>query len=338
MSRNNWNNENNKIMYHCEKCDHYSSHKHNFLSHCRTRRHLLFQNGITLEMSKITPDHIEHKCSSCGKEFMTQSGLWKHAKKCPKTNSQNQIVDILLKQNQEYKEMLMSKTCEMQQQNKDHMDILLKKDEDLKTLILEICKTTSHGNAITNNTNNSINNNSHNTNNIHSNNKTFNLQFFLNETCKNALNLSEFIQSVKSSVEDIETVGTLGYVDGTSNMILKHLNDLGVERRPIHCTDQKRQTLYIKENNEWLKEDDNMGHMHLLVDAVQKTNLRQLPLWQKLHPSCLKSNSIHTDTYNTMSQELMGGFCHKVKLHVKDSKIINKIVKNVSVDKTLYSI
>ncbi len=168
------------------------------------------------------------------------------------------------------------------------------------------------------------------------NNNTFNLQVFLNETCKDAINLSDFVKTLKSSFADIEKVGSAGYVDGTSEVIIKHLNNLGVEKRPIQCTDAKRQTLYIKEDNQWTKEDPDLRRLQWLVDEVQRINLRVLPLWREKHPACLTSNSIHTSTYNNMSQELMGGDCSNVRIQAKDHKIINKIIKEVVIDKQMF--
>lgn len=340
--------------FYCELCDHYSSRSDHFAKHLLTRKHEYFQNQKKVgEMSNLkvgysciecnfhtsckrdydrhitTNKHKNHKkvgsdfshettsqksnfvCTNCDSTFLTHSGLWKHKNKCVRRDETN-VTEKLL----EY----------IEKRERQHDAYLEKKDHELKNLVIELCKS---NNAVTNN----INNGNINSNN---NNKTFNLQLFLNETCKDALNLSDFIKSIKVSVEDLESIGSLGYVDGTSNVIIKHLNNLGVEKRPIQCTDAKRQTLYVKENDEWFKEDTDFKSLHKLVDEVQKINLRQLPLWRETHPNCLKSNSIHTDTYNTMSQELMGGFCTKVKLHVKDNKIINKIIKEVVIDKQLY--
>ena len=148
--------------------------------------------------------------------------------------------------------------------------------------------------------------------------------------------MSDFIKSIQVGFEDIERIGNIGYVDGIAGIIIKSLNALGVEKRPIHCTDAKRQTLYIKENDKWTKEDANWSHLQHMVNEVQKINLRQLPAWREQHPNCLTSSSKFTTTYNTMSQELMGGECKKVKLQVKDNKIMNKIMKEVIIDKSLF--
>jgi hypothetical protein len=148
--------------------------------------------------------------------------------------------------------------------------------------------------------------------------------------------MSDFIKSIQVGFEDIERIGNIGYVDGISGIIIKSLQELGVEKRPIHCTDAKRQILYIKENNEWMKEDADWSHLQQMVNDVQKINLRQLPFWREHHPNCLTSTSKYTTTYNTMSQELMGGDCKKVKIQVKDNKIMSRIMKEVVIDKSMF--
>lgn len=287
-------------VYTCDKCNYSTARYDTFQRHLASQKH----NKTNIE--------LQLKCASCKKEFQSKSGLWKHVSKCERPKSD---MDALL-------------------------TYMGKKDEDFKTLIMELLKTTqiNQSNSIVQNNNNNtlIQNNNCNNNNTTNNNNSFNLNFFLNETCKDAVNMSDFIKSIQVGFEDIERIGNIGYVDGISGIIIKSLQELGVEKRPIHCTDAKRQTLYIKENNEWTKEDPEWSHLQHMVDEVQKINLRQLPAWRDQHPNCLTSSSKYTTTYNTMSQELMGGDCKKVKMQVKDNKIMNKILKEVIIDKSLF--
>ena len=299
----------NEQKFYCENCDFTSSHKANFTRHCQSIKHS--QCHRKTEENRKTPgvQCSEYKCMNCLSTFVTQSGLWKHKQKCT-GGKQTDVVEILMKQNQEYKEMLCN--------------IISKKDEDLKNVVVEICKNMQTNNCITNNINN-------NTNNV--NNNTFNLNLFLNETCKDAMNLSDFIKGVKVSIDDIEHIGKVGYVDGLSDLIIKNLNELGVERRPIHCTDAKRRIVYVKEDNKWEKEDDAMTRLKKMVCGVQHANFATLKKWRDMYPSCLTANSIYTDTYNTMSQELMGGDCEKVSLAAKELKIISKVARGMTIDK-----
>jgi hypothetical protein len=303
--------------FYCEKCDYNTCHKNDFTKHCQTIKHRV--NNFVIP---VIPEQVEtiFSCETCGKGYHSAVGLWKHTKKCNKkdtivTTKDVSVVEVLQKENEELK---MS---------------IFRRDEEFKNLIIELCKSTQ-----TNVQNNTLiqNNSSVTNNNTTHNNNSFNLNFFLNETCKDALNMSDFIKSIQVGFEDIERIGNIGYVDGISGLIIKSLQQLGVERRPIHCTDAKRQTLYIKENNEWTKEDSDWSHLQHMVDEVQKINLRQLPAWREQHPNCLTSTSKYTTTYNTMSQELMGGDCKKVKIQVKDNKIMSRIMKEVIVDKSLF--
>ena len=224
------------------------------------------------------------------------------------------------------KEILLNQSQFMLSQSKEHGDRLIKQEEDFKCLIVEICKNTQ--------TNNNLSiQNMQNINNTTVNNNTFNLNLFLNETCKDAMNLSDFIKGVKVSIDDIEHIGKVGYVDGLSDLILKNLNELGIERRPIHCTDAKRQIVYVKEDDKWEKEDENMTKLKKMVCGVQQANFATLKKWREMYPSCLTANSIYTDTYNTMSQELMGGDCGKIALSVKELKIISKVARGMTIDK-----
>ena len=291
-------------------CDYFSCNKTDFDRHCDTIKHknrFLETNG-----NKKNEKNELFICNICGKDFMSNSGLWKHEKSCKGSTTSidsttNLILDKLVKS--------QMKIAHMITQN----------NNDFQRMIIELCKNTT--NITQQNT--MINNN-----NIQQNNNTFNLNLFLNETCKDAMNLSDFIKGVKVSIDDIEHIGKVGYVDGLSDLIIKNLNELGVERRPIHCTDAKRQIVYVKEDDKWEKEDESMSRLKKMVCGVQHANFATLKKWREMYPSCLTANSIYTDTYNTMSQELMGGDCEKISLSIKDLKIISKVARGMTIDKT----
>ena len=175
-----------------------------------------------------------------------------------------------------------------------------------------------------NNTINQTNNN----NNSH--NKTFNLQFFLNETCKDAMNIMDFVDSIKLQLSDLERVGELGYVEGISNIIVKNLKGLDVTQRHVHCTDKKRETMYIKDEDKWEK-DDEQKKMHKMVRRVADKNARMLPKFKEAHPDCLKSSSRYSDQYNKIIMEAMGG--RGDNDFEKEEKIIKRVSKEVIVDK-----
>ena len=212
--------------YTCDFCHYHTSNKKDYDKHILTPKHQKNQNGNNLEImeNKNIPEHI----CECSKKFITYSGLWKHKQKCIKPENvqkeesefkvlTNLVLEVV-KQNQEL----------INQNNEAH-----KYNQELTNKIVEISK-----NGICNTTITNSNNNSHN--------KTFNLNVFLNETCKDAMNIMDFVDSLKLQLSDLENVGRLGYVEGISNIIIKNLNALDETERPLHCTDKKRETIYIK--------------------------------------------------------------------------------------------
>jgi hypothetical protein len=297
--------EKNTKKYNCKLCDYYTSSKKDISKHLLTSKHKKRENGNKMEI--LGNDKIPTLICMCAKKFITQSGLWKHKQKCPYcsdidtdvTNSDNDVKILtnmvleVVRQNQE----LISQNSETQKQN-----------QELTNKLYEICK---------NGTNNTlINNNSHN--------KTFNLQFFLNETCKDAMNIMDFVDSIKLQLTDLEKVGEVGYVEGISNIIVNNLKELDVTLRPIHCTDKKREVLYIKDENKWEKEDDEKKKLRKVIKRVAHKNARLLQAYKEKHPDCGKSSSVYSDQYNKIIIEAMGG------LGNNDLEKENKIIKNIT--------
>ena len=220
-------------------------------------------------------------CENCDKEYNDRAGLWRHKKKCQETNIEASKDDTA------DKELIM---------------MLVKQNTEL----LEVIKNGTHNT-----------NNSHNTNSL---NKTFNLQFFLNETCKDAMNIMDFVDSIKLQLTDLEKVGEIGYVEGISNIITTNLNALDVTQRPIHCTDKKRETLYIKDEDKWEKENEEKKKIRKVVKKVAHKNLMLLQKFKEVHPDCIKSASKFSDQYNKLIIESMD----------TDKENENKIIKNIS--------
>ena len=185
--------------------------------------------------------------------------------------------------------------------------------------------------SLTNNINNITHTNSHN--------KTFNLQVFLNETCKDAMNMSDFIDSVKLQLSDLESVGKMGFVDGISNIIIKNLKALDIQKRPVHCSDSKRETMYIKDHDKWEKDDSEMKQMKELVRTVRDKNITLIATWRDLYPECVQSNSKKTTQFNQICMEAFGGETggEKGTKQEKEDKIISKIAKSVIIDKNYKS-
>jgi hypothetical protein len=199
---------------------------------------------------------------------------------------------------------------------------LLQQNNTLQAQLLELCKEKS---SITN-----INNTGPQ---IISNNKTFNLNVFLNEHCKDAMNIMDFVDSLKLQLTDLENVGKLGYVEGISNIIVKNLRELDVHKRPVHCSDSKREVMYIKDENKWEKENDEKNKLRKVIKKIANKNSRLLPQFKEKYPDCIKSSSPYSDQYNKLIIEAMGGSGDN-ELE-KEDKIIRKIAKNVLIDKTI---
>ena len=239
------------------------------------------------------------------KNTMTEVDYGDTKKKCLSDNYQlkntidkkDELIDKLLKQNSEL--------------IKEHSE-LIKEQSDIKELILEIVKNGTH---------NTINNNNNNTTHTNSHNKAFNLNFFLNETCKNAMNITDFVDSIKLQLSDLIDVGTLGYVEGISKIIVKNLNNLDETERPIHCTDKKRETMYVKDQGQWEKEDEKNTKLIKAVKKVEDKNIRLLPAFREKYPEYKNSSSKVSDKHDKMVIEVMETD------PVKNEKIIKNISK-----------
>jgi hypothetical protein len=177
--------------------------------------------------------------------------------------------------------------------------------------------------------NGTTNNNSHNN---HSNNKTFNLQFFLNETCKDAINISEFVSSIKPTLEDLENTGRQGYIQGISNIILKKLNSLEEYIRPIHCSDLKREVLYIKENDQWSKETEEKPVLTKAIKVIANENIKNIKEWKEMHPDCTEANSQKNNLYLKIVSNSMSGL-DKEECTKNVGKIISNVAKEVTIQK-----
>jgi hypothetical protein len=311
------NSEKTQPIFYCKKCDYTCFKKQYFIQHNNTQKHKnMFGNGVA--NSDNNTDLPNKYVCGCGKGYEDRSGLWKHKKTC--NNVEDTTKNITVKN--------------LQDNPMDIIISLIKQNSELKDLIIENNKQNFEiqkqliGNSQT------INNNTY-TNNSH--NKTFNLNFFLNETCKDAMNLSEFIDSMKIQLSDLENVGKMGFVDGISNIIIKNLEALDVEKRPIHCCDAKRETMYIKDQDKWEKEDNELKRMKELVRTVRDKNISMVNTWRDLYPECVKSDSKKTTQYNQIYMEAFGGETggEKATKQEKEEKIISKIAKSVVIDKNL---
>jgi len=308
----------NPQKFECKMCDYFTCNKKDYSKHMSTQKHQMLTTDLQ-EIPKTPNVNIpQNNVCECGNIYKHRQSLYKHKKYCGfiknfydvKTcnndvnasiqhiNFDTNVVLDLVKKNQEFqKEMFL----EMQKQMFDFM-----KDK-----------------IGDNNSTNIMN---------HSNNKTFNLQFFLNETCKDAMNISDFVESVKLQVSDLENVGKVGYIEGISNIIIKNLKALDVNKRPVHCADQKREVIYVKDDNIWEKDDEANKKLRKAIRKIAHKNICMFKEFREKYPDCDEYDSKRNSQYNIIVYESMGGKGDND--YEKDTKIKKKIAKNVVIDKS----
>jgi hypothetical protein len=282
----------NAAKFVCEKCAFICSKKSNYKLHLLTQKH---QNGIQLiqnDIQKMPKNAATFDCE-CGNTYKHRSGLYRHKKTCQK----------------------MPKNAEEGPMTTIVLN-LLNQNAELQKIILEQSKETkvSNTNIINNTTNN------------------FSLNVFLNEKCKDAITLKDFVDGLQVRLKDLEETAQLGYSEGVSKIFINGLNELEVNKRPIHCSDAKRETLYIKDNNEWKKEDDNKTELTKAIKTIGKKNMMQIFEWQKKHPEYNDPDSKENDKYQKMILNAMSGSTTEEQEN-NMKKIIKNVTKNVVIDK-----
>ena len=286
-------------IFFCKICDFKCSKKNDMYRHLSTPKHktndkmMTLDDAFTQKSAMVTNNYI----CVCGRQYKYRQGLFKHKNKC---SNHNKIKDDV--------------------QEKKIILTLLQQNNELQNQIIEMC---NGKNNITN-----INNiGAH----INSHNKTFNLNVFLNETCKDAMNITDFVDSLNLQLSDLESIGRLGYVEGISNIIIKNLKALDIHKRPVHCSDSKREVMYIKDENKWEKENDEKNKLRKVIKKIANKNSKLLPEFKAKHPDCIKSASPFSDQYNKLIIESMGGSGDNDT--EKEEKIIKNITKNIVIDK-----
>ena len=290
--------------YYCKICDYTTDRKSNLNNHNLSAKHIKSMNSNEIKQF-LSTDHI---CEFCDKKYKDYSGLWRHKKKCfqKKENITEPVIET--ENNTISSDLILN----IIQQNQEFKDLLLEQNK----IIIEMSKNS------TTNINN-LTNNSHN--------KSFNLNFFLNETCKDAMNIMDFVDSIKIQLADIESIGQLGFVNGISKLIIKNLKALDENMRPVHCSDPKRESLYVKDANVWEKEDPENKKIKKAIKYISHKNICAIPEWKAKYPDCIYSDSKKSDQYNHIIIEAMGGPGDNDA--EKADKIVKKIAKEVTIDK-----
>ena len=285
----------NANKFECKICNFTCSKESEWKRHNVTSKHV---NRIT----GIYKTPITHICK-CGKQYKYSRGLWEHKQKCNglmRTQSTEQPPEI---SNPVDSSLILE---------------LLNQNKELHQMVIELAKKA--GNT-TNNTNNTINN-------------KFNLNVFLNETCKDAINLNDFIQSIELTIRDFVNTGEVGYVKGISDIMLERIRDMEPHVRPIHCTDLKRETVYVKDSDKWAKEDENKTHIRKAVRIVANKNKAQIHYWIQDNPNYDVLDTPECDKFFEYSKASLGGYGKEEDCRF-ENKIISNILTETTIDKTL---
>ena len=314
--------------YVCDLCKISCSRNKEWDRHINTAKHKKHLTINANENGLIEEEQKEFICL-CGKKYNTNSGLWKHKHNCNPNNKKDdniilEVNESTIKTNIEVSYLsnlilevvknnsdLQKQTCELQKQNQEFQQELQKQNQDFQMQMMEICKTSNNVN---------INNNSHN--------KTFNLQVFLNEECKDAMNLSEFIESIHLKLPDLLNIGKMGYTEGISKIILKELSETAQNKRPVHCSDIKREIMYVKQENKWEKEGPENIRLKNAIKNIEQKNIALLMNdWKAEHPDHMKSESSENDEYLRLVNQITSGSEDNL------NKVIRRIAKEVMINK-----
>ena len=305
--------------YVCELCNFTSFNKKNYTLHLSTRKHLA---NVKSDVGDCKP--VALSCTLCKKQYNSRNGLWKHAKKCVMpSNTDNVIIDNTV--NLQQPEAIQLHISETSSSNETKILTnlvleLIKSNNELQKQLIDVCKNTNN----MNNNNMNINNNN--------NNKTFNLQFFLNEQCKDAMNITDFANSFDLQLSDLETVGELGYVEGITKIMVDKLNSMDIYKRPIHCSDAKREIIYVKDDNVWTKEEKDNPKLRQAIKNVSFKNMKLVYNWSNAYPESKDNQTKLNDKYMMLVIESTGG---KGPILESENKIMRKIAKEIIIDKNM---
>ena len=311
--------------FECKSCEYVTCNKKDYKKHTMTSKHINTSNILLFEPMEIICE--------CGKKYRHRQSLYTHKKKCNvekkgnilETNSN--IMFEILKQNNEFKELMLEQSKYILEQkntiipanNDELIAELLKQNNEFKELMLEQSKYMLElANKAGNNTN--------------CNNKTFNLTFYLNETCKDAVNIDDFIQSVALQLSDLDYTRKYGYVAGITNIILRGLKAIDVNKRPFHCCDIKREIIYIKHDGVWEKDDNNKSKMVKAIKQISHRNFLQIEEWRNKNPSSRDVESKKNTEYLYIMREVLGGPTTNNDAN-SYNKIIRNIMKEILIDK-----
>jgi hypothetical protein len=290
------------LRFFCKYCDYGTSKKSSYDEHLLSAKHQK-STIVNIFNDKISKICNKYQCKNCNKVYKDNSGLWRHNKKCVKVEDfTNNIIEPSEK-SPDVVALLLNQNMELIKQNQEFKDLIVEQNNKM----IEMAKEAKTINNTTNNTNN------------------FNLQFFLNEQCKDALNIMDFINQLQLNTTDLDMVGRLGYSEGISKLFIRGLKELDVFKRPIHCSDLKREVVYVKDKDIWEKDNDEKKKMKTAIKYIAAKNFKQIHDWQDENPDSNDYNSKKNTDYNQIVLNSMGGATEE-----EDENNYNKIIRNVA--------
>ena len=311
----------NAEKFSCEKCDFKCIKESDWNRHIATAKHINRINGI--EKTPKTPNIPKAHICNCGKEYKYSRGLWTHKKTCDykleETKKEEKVEEEKVEKVEQvdkldYKDMFLT----MMKENRELQNTIINQQQEYQKTIKEMIPKIGNNNTTNTTTTN--------------NNNQFNLQMFLNEDCKNALNIKDFVNSLQLSIKDLTDTGKLGYVNGISRIFVNALNDMDITERPIHCTDLKRETVYIKDADKWEKEGSENTKLKKTIRDIENKNIRMIPKWQEENPECRIMDTRQADELMEISINALGGNEEKEK---SAKKIVKNVLKEVTIDKNV---
>jgi hypothetical protein len=311
-------NETNKVStkknipkkFNCESCKYHTDNSKDFKKHQTTLKHITLISKLEVDEPK-SEKKVEYECKECKKLFNNRVTLWRHKGKCAVITKDDvvdekkefkitsELVQVLIKENKELKDVLIEQSKAFIEQNNKLIELSTKQN------------TTLIQNNTTNNT-------------TTTNNNSFNLNLFLNEQCKDAISITDFVESLNLDSSDIKATGQLGYVLGISRIFINKLKEMDVYERPLHCTDYKRETVYIKNEDTWEKDNQEKSKLRNIVSRIARKNLEQLPAWQNENPDYVTLDTPENNEFMKISLSSLGGYSND-----EENKHVDKIMRNV---------
>ncbi len=308
----------------CKLCDYNTGIMKDYIKHLHTIKHKTRESATNVEEFVLkNPSHIL-SCANCNKTYKDKTGLWRHKKKCmlPPAPQEKPPLEVHTSNVLSVDIILQTQTnliLELVKQNQEFKDLLIQQS----TTMMDVAK--NQGN---NNNNTLTHSNSHN----NSHNKTFNLQFFLNETCKDAMNMKDFIKSLEMSLPELEKMGDLGFAEGMSRVFVDRLNKLDITKRPIHCSDVKREIIHIKDDNKWEMDNANLDRLRKIIKQLTIKNILKVDDWKKANQGCTEYNSRKNGQYLKINMEAIGPV-DDAEVKRDFGKIIRRVAESAAIDK-----